>query len=198
MFGPEFRAISPTEAEGHVIQHHYSATMPKGRNICFAIGDPMFAVAVYGNGVNPYQADYLARVTGLPVTHENYVELKRLARTEADGPPMSSFLAQCHKRLRPMGYLVVISFSDPEQGHSGGLYRACNFIAAGTTQAELHCIDAEGQPVHRRRAYRYARRHGIEIGEAREALGLTVQRTTPKARWILPLIRRRSVERMLA
>lgn len=185
--------MTPIDAAPHIEAWHYSGAMPKGRNICFGFGHPLFVVAVYGNGCNPYQASYLARVTGLPVDHSNYVELKRLARTDADGRPMSWFLARCHRHLRDLGYIVVVSFSDPERGHTGGLYRACNFIESGKTQAEMHCTDSNGATVHRRKAYRYAKVRGITTVEARVELGLATRKTAPKTRWILPLTRRVSV-----
>lgn len=190
-----FREIPFLWARDHIVAHHYSRSMPKGKNRCFGIGrvGRLYAVAVYGNGVNPYQASYLTRLTGLPIDHGNYVELKRLARNDDEGPPMSWFLARCHRVLKQEKILVVISFSDPEQGHTGGLYRACNFIHAGKTQAERHCIDSDGNRVHRRRAYRHAKLYDVTIGEARKTLGLTTVKTQPKTRWILPLVNRRKV-----
>lgn len=193
-------------ARQHVEEHHYSGCMPRGRNLCFAAylgGTRLYAVAVYGNGVNPYQPRYLTQVTGLEVKdHSDYVELKRLARGSKQDVSLTTMLARCHRMLRRMEQppKVVISFSDPEHGHTGGIYRAANFIYAGQTQAERHCVDADGNPVHRRRAYRYAKAHDITIAEAREALGLRIIKTLPKTRWILPLRRRdrRRVEQALA
>ena len=190
--GLTFGLISYDAAASHVERWHYSRKMPRGRNICFGwfVDDVLYAVAVYGNGVNPYQAGYLARETGLKITKATYVEAKRFARSEpAHELQLTAFLAKCHRALRDMGYRIVVSFSDPAMGHTGGLYRAANFIAHGETQAEWHVVDENGQPHHRRVAYRHAKRYGMSIEEARVALKLRRVKTKPRQRWLLPLQR---------
>ncbi len=143
----------------------------------------------YGIGINPYQASYLARVTGLGVTDATMVTLRRLARVEPADPglPLTAFLARCHRLLKADGIRYVVSFSDPEQGHNGGIYRAANFIHLGMTQAEWHTVDAAGVRVHRRKAYRHSKRLGCSIAEARVRLGLVRVQTAPRDRWFLPL-----------
>ena len=195
----DFRRIEYRTAAEHVCAHHYSGCMPSGRNICFGwyIDGALYAVAVYGNGVNPYQASYLSRTTGLPITNQSYVELKRLARADKrEGFPLTWFLARAHKDLRADGYRLVISFSDPAHGHAGGIYKAANFIYAGKTKAEWHCVSSDGEFVHRRVAYRHARRHGITIAEARQVLDLTPTKTPQKTRWVLPLVSYNKVKQM--
>lgn len=64
---------SITQARPMVERWHYSGKMPGGFSRCFEwVSDrhPFgpYAVAAYGIGTNPYQASYLARVTGLGVT----------------------------------------------------------------------------------------------------------------------------------
>jgi len=182
--------ISYAEAAPFIQRWHYSGKMPKGR--CVAFGgsgdDGLYAVAVYGNGANPYQAQSLRRLTGLPIHDSNLYCLTRLARTEprAD-PPLSYFLARCHKQLRHEGIRFIVSFSDPDEGHVGGIYKASNFIHLGKTQSEWHTVDVHGVRVHRRRAYRYARTHGCDISVARERLGLRRVKTSPRDRWFLPI-----------
>ena len=181
--------ISYTTAARHVSRWHYSGGMPRGRNICYGwyMGDRLYAVGVWGNGVNPHQVRFLSRITGQEVT--GVVELKRLARSSPKlSAPLTAFLAQSHRLLRSHhGARWVVSFSDPMHGHTGGIYRAANFFAFGKTKAEYHTIDRDGNPVHRRRAYRLAKRTGVTIAEARAQLGLRSVKTLPKDRWLLPL-----------
>ena len=115
------------------------------------------------------------------------VDLKRLCRVEPrDGSmPLTRMLAKCHRLLAKDGIRMVVSFSDPAHGHTGGIYRAANFTHAGMTQAEFHTIGEDGEVRHRRFAYRYARRNGVSIAEARDVLGLRRIRTVPKDRWFL-------------
>jgi hypothetical protein len=184
------RRISQKEAKPFIEQWHYSKRCPTGKNIFFGayLGDTLYAVADYGNGVNPFQAAYLARVTGLPVKKGNLMELKRLCRIE---PPMdlalTKFLRICHILLRKQGVEFVVSYSDPAHNHTGGIYKAANFKHLGKSAAEWHVVDKNGVLRHRLYAYRYARRNGIPLVQARHELGLERVKTVQKDRWFLTL-----------
>jgi hypothetical protein len=194
--------INDASAARHVGRWHYSKHMPRGRNISYGwyVGWRLYAVAVYGNGVNPQQERFLSRMSGLQVS--GLVELKRLARCDPKlNLPLTAFLAQSHRLLRRQHNVRwVVSFSDPAHGHTGGIYRAANFFSFGKTKAEYHTVDRDGNTVHRRRAYRLAKRCDLSIAEARERLDLRCVRTLPKDRWLLPLEKksRRSIERNFA
>ena len=168
---------------------HYSGCVPTGKNIFLGwyTGTLLYAVADYGVGVNPYQAAFLSRTTGHDVTKTNLLELKRLCRIEPKNPslPLTAFLSRCHKLLKRLGYTYIISFSDPGHGHNGGIYKAANFTYLGTTNPEYHAIDKDGNIRHRRYYYRYARRNGVTMAEARTELGLRRVKTAAKDRWFL-------------
>jgi len=182
---------------------HYSGSVPTGQNRFFVwrvdvngtsvpltgdmFGSAIYAVADYGIGVNPYQAAFVSDLFKRTVTPTEIIELKRLARVEPriEGLPLTYFLAKCHKVLRREGYRCVVSFSDPAHSHTGGIYRAANFKHCGKTSEEWHVVDTEGNLRHRRYAYRYARRNGVSIAEARQELGLERTPTPPKDRWVL-------------
>jgi hypothetical protein len=184
------RLIRQKEAEPFIEQWHYSKRCPTGKNTFFGayLGDTLYAVADYGIGVNPVQAAYLARVTGLPVSKSNLMELKRLCRIE---PPMSlrltKFLRICHLLLRKQGVKFVVSFSDPANGHNGGIYKAANFKHLGKSAAEWHVVDKNGVLRHRLYAFRYAKRKGIPLVQARHELELKRVKTVQKDRWFLAL-----------
>lgn len=194
-----FEEVAPFVAE-----HHYSGCVPHGRNVFFRglvprpseqlglfgeAGEETYAAAVYGWGVNPYQETFLSRLLGREVTRASCFELKRLVRAEPANPglPLPSFLGAVHRLLRRDGIRYIVAFSDPAHGHTGGIYRAANFVHSGRTQEEIHCVDAAGERVHRRRAYRFARGNDLTIAQAREALGLRTVRTARKDRWLLDL-----------
>jgi len=201
----EVKEISIQQARPFIEQWHYSGCVPTGKNIFFGwmsegidegeayngtlFNEPMYAVADYGIGVNPYQASFLSRETGHSVVNGNLLELKRLCRIEpkTDTLPLTAFLSRCHKLLKKRGYSYIVSFSDPMHGHDGGIYRAANFMHLGVTNPEYHTIDNEGNIRHRRYAFRYARRKGIVLEQARIDLGLKRIKTAPKDRWFLAL-----------
>lgn len=62
-----------------------------------------------------------------------WLELSRWCLTPQAGPNAGS---RCHKAsmtyLREAGVRTIVSYSDPSQGHTGALYRACNWIWAPT------------------------------------------------------------------
>jgi hypothetical protein len=201
--------ISLEIARPFIEKWHYSHRVPTGKNIFFGwfvqsdqyepsnlFGETLYAVSDYGIGVNPYQSKFLATGTGQPITDNNLIELKRQCRIEpkANGLPLTYFMAQCHKLLARMGYRYVVTFSDPNHGHNGGVYRAGNFQSIGKTNGEWHTIDEEGEVRHRRYAYRHARRNGISIPEARERLGLKRIETLPKDRWILQIAKVKTLD----
>jgi len=92
--------IDTDTAKAFLELYHYSGAIPTGRNQCFGwfIAGQLYAVACYGIGINHGQAAYLAKATGRPVTRENLIELRRLARSEPVRPdaPLSRFLATVH------------------------------------------------------------------------------------------------------
>jgi len=140
--------IDHTEAARFIEKWHYSKRTPTGMNIFLGgfVGTELYAVADYGKGVNPYQAPFLEKLLGVPMPDSGLLELKRLCRKEPkdDNAPLTQFLSICHRILRKMGYCAVIAFSDPEQGHTGGIYKAANFVNLGTTNPErkMKCLSA--------------------------------------------------------
>lgn len=171
------------EAEAFVERWHYSHRMPTGKNICFGVyrdGIP-YAVIVYGIGVNPYQAGFLGV--------ESVIEIKRMCRREPkEGFELSRFIRLTTKMARKLaGFDAVVAFADPEQGHEGTVYKAAGFTHEGMSNAEWHLIGEDGEKRHRRFAFRLARRKGITVAEAREALGMKRIETAPKHRWVLRL-----------
>ncbi len=173
--------IQHGEAKPFVERWHYSKRMPTGKNICFGLrmNGRIYAVAVYGIGVNPYQADYLKV--------RSVVELKRMCRREPkEGYELSRFIRLTWRMLvRGYGYDALVAFADPAQGHEGTVYRAAGFSHKGMTNAEWHVIDSAGNLRHRRFVQRTAERRGITIGEARHELGVQRIQMPPKHRWVL-------------
>src|SRR3990167_9730196 len=149
--------------------------MPTGKNISFGLfaEEVLYAVIVYGIGVNPYQAKFLKT--------ESVIEIKRMCRSEPKMPyELSRFIAISMRLAnKEMDFKTVVAFADPEYGHEGTVYKAAGFIRHGLTNAEYHLIGLDGIKRHRRFAFRHSRRHGISIKESRELLGLTRIKTAP-------------------
>lgn len=160
---------------------HYSKRMPTGQNLCFGLrrNGELYAIIVYGLGVNPYQAQFLKV--------QRCVEIKRLCRREPkEKYPLSRFINLTTKMLKKrMAFQAIVAFADPEYNHRGTVYRAAGYQQyKGMTNAEWHLEDAKGERRHRRVAFRMARRNGISIDEARMQLGMKRVQTLPKYRWV--------------
>lgn len=199
----EIRRITQEVAEPFIVKWHYSARCPTGKNIFFGwyvdgsnygletdvLGQTLYAIADYGIGVNPFQAQSLSKLTGLNIPKENLLELKRLCRIEPkiEKLPLTSFLAKCHKILKQEGYCFIVSFSDPAHSHNGGIYKAANFTYLGKTNAEVHAVEEDGTVRHRRLYFRYARRNNVDVATARERLKLKLVKTVPKDRWFIQI-----------
>lgn len=168
-------------ADEWVRSWHYSRRIPTGQNICYGLFTPdreLYAVIVYGIGVNPYQAKFLGV--------ESVMEIKRMCRSEPPrNYPLSRFIALTSKMLaKEFPFDCLVAFADPEHGHEGTVYKASGFVFHGQTNAEYHTQDAAGEKRHRRFAFRHARRNNITIAESRTVLGLVRIKTQPKYRWV--------------
>lgn len=175
--------ISPVShgmARAMVEHWHYSKRMPTGKNLCYGLwcGPTLYAVIVYGIGVNPFQAKFLGV--------SRVLEIKRMCRAEPRlDYPLSRFIALTMKMaVRRYPCDCVVAFADPEQDHKGTVYKASGFTLHGETNPEWHLIDADGNKRHRRYAFRHARRNGSTVAESRDALGCTRVKTKPKLRWV--------------
>lgn len=183
--------ITNAMAARFVEEWHYSNRMPTGFNVCWdlKLEEVRYAVAVLGFGVNPYQHQVIPLEE---LTAENTWEIKRLCRAEPKHLELSWFVARFIRRVRKQWptVRVLVAFADPDEGHHGGIYAACNFIRLGETNAEWHLEDEDGQKRHRRYAFRYARRNNISLDQAREQLAVKRVKTAPKIRWVYPMSKR--------
>jgi len=173
--------ISHQIAAAFVEDWHYSHRIPTGKNFYYGLwnGSALYAVIVYGIGVNPYQAEYL--------NANKVIEIKRLCRTEPriECFPLSRLIAITSKMvLIEYSYDCIVAFADPEHGHEGKVYKASGFTLHGQTNPEWHLMDDVGEIRHRRYAFRYARRNGISVSDARKKLGVIRVVTAPKNRWV--------------
>lgn len=177
-------SIQHKQAKAFVEKWHYSHRIPTGKNISFGLwlGEELYAVIVYGIGVNPYQAKFLGV--------QSVIEIKRMCRSEPKKTyELSRFIRLSLKMARGlMHFDGVVAFADPEQGHEGTVYRATGFTHKGFTNPEWHLIGEDGEMRHRRYAFRMARRNGITVAEARNQLGMKRVKTEPKHRWFLGIV----------
>ena len=116
-----FRSISMTEAKGSLSSHYLGNNVP---GIRFVYGDGE-AVAVFSVPRSKFLfREY--RQSGLDV-----VELARLWSPDIYTGVLSRFISQCIGVLRKEGIDLIYSLADPYVGHTGTIYKACNFVSLG-------------------------------------------------------------------
>lgn len=196
----EVREITRAEAKPFVIEHHYSGNVPKTVKASYGAFDKrgkLYAVALYGTTGNRFSIGVFKRMSGSRYIHRwNTLELVRMCRRGEVGAskfPMTTLLSRAHQMLRrDHAIRFVISYSDPEHGHDGKVYRAANFRHMGMTDPEWHGVRPDGTHCTRRVWWRYQTsqgRHAVMMtaAEARTALGIRMVKSAPKDRWLIDL-----------
>ena len=104
---------------------HYSGTMPSGKTLKIGVweDDQFIGVVIYSRGGAPN----IGKPYNLDQTE--VCELTRVALTDHD-TPVSRILSISRKLLTTKcpGLKLVVSYADPEQEHTGGIYQADNWI----------------------------------------------------------------------
>ena len=67
----------------------------------------------------------------------------------SDGFAVDKIPADLPSSPTRQGVKFVVSFSDPANGHNGGIYKAANFKHLGKSNAEWHVVDKNGVLRHR-------------------------------------------------
>lgn len=118
-----------------------------------------------------------------PQDPDKCLELRRLCLVD-DTPKNaeSFFVSRTLKWLRKnTDWKFVVSYADPEQGHTGVIYRAANFKYEGITAPGSSLI-VDGKPFHIRTLTMLDRPYGVEINQRYKAGDPNVQiiKTEPK------------------
>ena len=107
---------------------HYTKSMPVGKTVRVGVWEHgvFVGVLLFAWGMNKS----LGAPYGLAM-HE-CCELVRVALRNHEAP-VSRMMALAVRFLRKQspGLRLVVSFSDPAEGHHGGIYQACNWIYSG-------------------------------------------------------------------
>jgi len=123
------------EATKYACEHwHYSKCLPVGKLVKVGAWeeDKFIGVVVFSRGAN----NNMLKPFGLQ--QEEGCELTRIALTKHEVPVSKimalavKFLVKSQKNLR-----LIVSYADPDQGHHGGIYQACNWLYTGPSGKAL-------------------------------------------------------------
>lgn len=113
---------------------HYSGCLPVGKTVKVGAweGGKFIGVVIFSRGAN-YN---MGKPYGL--TQEQCIELVRVALRNHSVPVSrimrlsQAFLHKSNPKIR-----LIVSYADPEQGHHGGIYQACNWIYKGLSSSAI-------------------------------------------------------------
>ena len=138
----------------------------------------MVGVCIYTRPAGPTAAQKY-----YPQDPDKCLELRRLCLVD-DTPKNaeSFFVSRTLKWLRKYtDWKFVVSYADPEQGHTGVIYKAANFKYEGITAPGSSLI-VDGKPFHIRTLTMTDRPYGVEINQRYKNKDPNVQiiKTEPK------------------
>lgn len=144
-------------------KYHYTYSIGHGRSQirygCF-INDILIAVCLFANPTRNESHNLLNVGNGC------LKELVRLCRHPLYDKKnfMSWFLSRCLKKLKCDYNDVthVLTFADKTFGHSGSIYKACNFRFNGVVPKSYWYIDRDGYVMHKKTLYNHARKMGVK------------------------------------
>lgn len=118
---PAFRSIDPVQAN-QMLDQHYLGSVPTTRVLsAYSDGE---AVAIYGRPT-----------TGNIRFGFKTQELMRLWSPDVYSGTLSKFLSQTIRQVRNdfQEVELLVAYADPRANHHGGIYRASNWLYAGTS-----------------------------------------------------------------
>ena len=177
------RAVDAATLRGVMASYHYSGRMPDAVQECFA---GYYGVTFAGGiAFGPGAASVRTELPGL-----NPQEVRELVRLwSPDGMPRnteSRLISQSLRRL-PRQVRLVVSFSDPSEGHVGTIYQATNAVYLGMSGGGTRYVTSTGERLHGRLAGVYRMRHTEYAGMSNAAIataeGWVAQETGGKHRY---------------
>ena len=102
-------------------------------------GEKLTGVVTFGS---PASAPLCKGVCG-PERRSDVIELNRLVLLD-NKPNQASFLVANAIKLLPKPR-VIVSYADTDQGHSGYVYQACNFLFTGTSKPRTDMAAKDGK-----------------------------------------------------
>jgi hypothetical protein len=126
---------------------HYSKSIPTPPLVKIGVWEDnqFIGVVLFGRGASPQ----ILKPYGLQPTEG--CELVRIA-LQKHNAPVSRIVALATRMLKKInpGLRLIVSYADPEQGHTGIIYQASNWIYSGETASTFEYIAPDKKKWHSR------------------------------------------------
>jgi len=159
---------------------HYTRSVPAGKSHYFAVGAALVVLSI---PANQFVGKFLF---GKP---RKVWELSRLWAPDGhERNLLTKAIAEAVKAFRQIERETwgLVSYADPNVGHSGFVYRAASWVPCGQVSESRYYRDAAGNVVSRRKFH--SGREGMTKAQIL-ALGYTETKQTGRLRFCLPLHR---------
>ena len=164
-----------------IAQRHYTKTCPNNVKHAFGLirasDEELVGVAIFGGFVS----------RGSYQKYPNSIEFQRLWVCDSVPKNGETFLIgfslRFMEKLKSRQFHSIISYADPNAGHTGTVYKAANFklIDDGSDRrATFKYVDANGQAFTKYSIFRQARSEGLEVSDYLNRGMLTMQAEEPK------------------
>lgn len=172
---------SHAAAKWAVENWHYSRSMPAGKMVRIGVweGGTFIGVVIFSQGGN------MSLGTPYGLTSLEVCELVRVALTSHKAP-VSRIVAIALRMLKKHcpGTKLVVSFADPTEGHTGGIYQAGGWLYSGRS-ADSYEFRLHGKRIQKR-AYT-GDQFGKPGSKATLPPGAVKVATVGKHRYLMPL-----------
>ncbi len=164
---------------------HYSRSLPAGKSVKIATWEygQFIGAVIFSRGAN----NSIGSPYGL--TQKECCELTRVALTKHQSF-VSEILAKAIRFLKEQSPNVqlIVSYSDLEQDHHGGIYQATNWIYEGKTDGERYFI-LHGKRIHPKTIHSRYGTGSQRLEWLREHVdpGAEVYQTNGKHKYLMPL-----------
>jgi hypothetical protein len=129
-------------------KHHYTHSVPSGKSYYFTSGDVIVVIAI------PANKNITGFLLGRDTNFRPVWELSRLWAPDGHGRnDLSRALSVCvgdFKKVEPT-CPALVSYADPNVGHSGHVYRACSWVPCGQSSEGRYYVAPDGTVVSRRK-----------------------------------------------
>jgi len=164
---------------------HYLGTMPAGTKLALGafLADRLIGAVTFG--VGPMSGHRLLR----DARPQDGITLTRFVLLpERPANSASRILGIVLRMLRRQtDKKFVLTYADPEHGHHGGIYQACNFICVGPSEPQPALDLGDGVPRHSRSVASafgtHSREHFVRHGLAVRAVPVAPKHTYV---WVVP------------
>jgi len=173
------RTVPYDDARIFVATFHYLEKLT-GRILLGAyLGDRLIAVSTWGA---PTRIETAQR---LNVTHLQCLELRRFVIHDAFHKfNFASWLLARFESMLPDDIKILVSFADPASGHTGNIYKACNWSFDGETEPSYFYVNENGFVMLKKTLYNQAHKlHSSEFDFC-ETYGYRKVISPPKYRYV--------------